>query len=81
MTDKKSLVEVLCRLVAETTEEDVRPIEEAEHLIGDFGIDSMGFLFLTVSIEREFSVKITPEEWRVIQTFGDLVAFIEDRVH
>lgn len=81
MTEKKNLVEVLCRLIAETTEENVRPIEEDEHLIDDLGIDSMGFLFLTVSIEREFSVKITAEEWRVIRTFGDLIAFIESRIH
>jgi phosphopantetheine attachment domain protein len=77
MLDKKNISEVLFRLIAEAIEEDVRPIEEVEQLVDDLALDSMSFLFLTIEIEREFSVQITPEEWTSIQTFGDLVTFIE----
>lgn len=81
MPDKKNVSEILYRLIAEAREEEIQPIKETEHLVNDLGIDSMGFLFLTVSIEREFSIKISPEEWRGIQTFGSLVTFIEERLH
>ncbi len=78
MLDRKNISEVLFRLIAEAIEEDVRPIEEVEQLVGDLALDSMSFLFLTIEIEREFSVKITPEEWASIQTFGELVTFVEN---
>lgn len=81
MANKKNISEVLYQLIAEVREEEVQPIKETEFLDKDLEIDSMGFLFLTVSIEREFSIKITPEDWRGIQTFGELVAFIEERFH
>ena len=77
MVTKEMIQDVLFRSIAEALEEDIRVIEDSERLVEDLCIDSMGFLFLTVSIEREFSVKITPDEWKDILTFGELIEFVQ----
>ena len=77
MVTKEMIKDVLFRSIAEALEEDIRVIEDSERLVEDLCIDSMGFLFLTVSIEREFSVKITPDEWKDILTFGELIEFVQ----
>jgi len=50
------------------------------HLINDLGIESLDFVDIVVSIEKEFGFKVKREEITGVRTLNDLYAYIENRV-
>ena len=60
-------------------------IEEAAlgpdaHLINDLGIESLDFVDIVVTIEKEFGFKVKREEITEVRTLNDLYTYIEERV-
>jgi len=60
-------------------------IEEAAlgpdaHLINDLGIESLDFVDIVVTIEKEFRFKVKREEITEVRTLNDLYTYIEERV-
>jgi acyl carrier protein len=50
------------------------------HLIDDLGIESLDFVDIVVTIEKEFGFKVKREEITDVRTLNDLYAYIEKRV-
>ena len=50
------------------------------HLIDDLGIESLDFVDIVVSIEKEFGFKVKREEISDVRTLNDLYGYIETRV-
>ncbi len=50
-----------------------RPIVPADHLEFDLGLDSLDRISLDVILERDFGMKIPPEEVAQVNTVGDLI--------
>ncbi len=50
------------------------------HLIDDLGIESLDFVDIVVSIEKEFGFKVKREEITDVRTLSDLYGYIEKRV-
>lgn len=50
------------------------------HLIDDLGIESLDFVDIVVSIEKEFGFKVKREEITEVRTLNDLYTYIEKRV-
>ena len=50
------------------------------HLIDDLGIESLDFVDIVVSIEKEFGFKVKREEITDVRTLSDLCGYIEKRV-
>ena len=50
------------------------------HLIDDLGIESLDFVDIVVTIEKEFGFKVKREEITNVRTLKDLYDYIEKRV-
>jgi acyl carrier protein len=49
------------------------------HLINDLGIESLDFVDIVVTIEKEFGFKVKREEITEVRTLNDLYDYIEKR--
>lgn len=49
------------------------------HLIDDLGIESLDFVDIVVTIEKEFGFKVKREEITEVRTLNDLYTYIETR--
>ena len=52
-------------------------ITEDKHFFNDLGADSLDFVELCVTLEREFNIKISEEDSAKVKTVGDLYKLIE----
>jgi acyl carrier protein len=50
------------------------------HLIDDLGIESLDFVDIVVTIEKEFGFKVKREDITDVRTLSDLYGYIEKRV-
>jgi acyl carrier protein len=48
------------------------------HLINDLGIESLDFVDIVVTIEKEFGFKVKREEITAVRTLNDLYTYIEE---
>ena len=55
-------------------------IMENKDLFNDLGADSLDFVELCVTLEREFNVKLNEEDTAKVKTVGDLYELIEKYV-
>ena len=55
-------------------------ITENKDLFNDLGADSLDFVELCVTLEREFNVKLSEEDTAKVKTVGDLYELIEKYV-
>ena len=46
----------------------------------DAAIDSMGFTLVICRLEAKYDVRIPNRQWQKLQTFGDVVTAIEQRL-
>ena len=56
-------------------------ITEEKHFFNDLGADSLDFVELCVTLEREFNVKFSEEDTAKVKTVGDVYALIEKYVN
>ena len=52
---------------------------EADDLVLDLHLDSVGLLTLVVALENRFRVRLEEEDAAKVRTVGDLVALVADR--
>jgi acyl carrier protein len=55
-------------------------ITENKSFFNDLGADSLDFVELCVTLEREFNVKLSEDETAKVNTVGDLYELIEKHV-
>ncbi|MEE8580992.1 MAG: acyl carrier protein [Myxococcota bacterium] len=48
--------------------------------VDDLGADSLDIVELVMSMEEEFDIEISDEDAEKIQTIGDVVAYLEERI-
>lgn len=60
--------------------EDSKKIEDHSKLAEDLGADSLDTVELIMKLEEEFGIEIPDEDAEKIQTFGDVVAFIDKKM-
>ncbi|MGD1845580.1 MAG: acyl carrier protein [Salibacteraceae bacterium] len=63
-------------IVRESVFEEDLEIHPTDHLVTDLGLDSMGYVDLTVKIELTFGIAISDKAIRAVATFQDLVHLI-----
>ena len=56
---------------------DESEVTEDKHLFNDLGADSLDFVELSMTLEREFNVKFKEEDMANVKTVGDVYALIE----
>ena len=55
-------------------------ITQEAHIIDDLGADSLDIMETIMALEEEFDVKFPEAEIKEIQTVGDLVRYIEEKI-
>lgn len=66
--------------LVEDIEVDDALITTDANLKDDIGIDSLDFVDIVVIVEKNFGVKIKPEEMAGVQTFGQFCDYLETKV-
>ena len=64
-------------LISSKMKLDESEITEDKSFFNDLGADSLDFVELCVTLEREFNVKLSEEDTSKVKTVGDLYAMIE----
>ena len=68
-------------LISSKMKIDESEITEEKHLFNDLGADSLDFVELSMTLEREFNVKLSEEDTAKVKTVGDLYELIEKYVN
>ena len=67
-------------LISSKMKIDESEITEDKSFFNDLGADSLDFVELCVTLEREFNVKLSEEDTTKVKTVGDLYELIEKYV-
>ena len=69
------------RLVADQVGEDIDNITDASVLRGDFlGFDDFDMMEIVMSLEVEFNIEVTDDEFERVNTVGDLISIVQGKV-
>lgn len=69
------------RLVAYQVGEDIDNIADASLLRGDFlGFDDFDMMEIVMSLEVEFNIEATDDEFERANTVGDLISIVQGKV-
>jgi len=68
------------KIIVEQLSVDEEKINEGASFIDDLGADSLDTVELVMAFEEEFEIEIPDDAAEGIQTFGDAVKLIEEKV-
>ena len=68
------------KIVADHLGIDEAKVTEESSFIDDLGADSLDTVELVMAFEEEFDIEIPDDAAETIQTFGDAVKFINDKL-
>jgi acyl carrier protein len=77
---RAEIIEKVNEFLVEEFEIEESALELDAHLINDLGIESLDFVDIVVSIEKEFGFRVKREEITEVRTLDDLYTYIEKRV-
>jgi len=67
-------------IIAKELEVDVKQLTNEAKFIEDLGADSLDIVELVMAFEEEFDIEIPDDAAEHIQTVGDAVKFIQERL-
>tara|TARA_A100001015_G_C14967957_1_gene703851 strand:+ start:92 stop:328 length:237 start_codon:yes stop_codon:yes gene_type:complete len=68
------------KIVVEHLNVDESKVSDEASFIDDLGADSLDTVELVMAFEEEFDIEIPDDAAETIQTFGDAVKFINDKL-
>ena len=68
------------KIVVEHLNVDEGKVSEDSSFIDDLGADSLDTVELVMAFEEEFDIEIPDDAAETIQTFGDAVKFINEKI-
>ncbi len=68
------------QIIAEELGIDPSEVKEDARFIEDLGADSIGLMELVMKLEEEFGVTIPDEDIEKIQTVGDAIRYIQEKL-
>ena len=74
---KKTMLEKIKEIVAESLNADAAELTEATSFKDDLGADSLDLFEMVMAFEEEFEVEIPSEDLEQINTIGDVVKYLE----
>ena len=69
------------KIVVEHLNVDESKVSDEASFIDDLGADSLDTVELVMAFEEEFDIEIPDDAAETIQTFGDAVKFINDKIN
>lgn len=76
---RDEIIEKVNEFLVEEFEIEESALLPDAHLIDDLGIESLDFVDIVVTIEKEFGFKVKREEITEVRTLNDLYSYIEKR--
>jgi len=67
-------------IIAEHTSNDPAKITDDSKFIDDLGLDSLDIVELVMAFEEEFDQEIPDEDAEKLQTVGDVIRYIENKM-
>ena len=80
MSDRESLRAKLVALLEEEMGESYALPEDEQDLRETLGLDSVDLVGLVMRIEREFHVRLMPEELALVKRVGDLLDLMDSKL-
>ena len=77
---RDEIIEKVNEFLVEEFEIEQSALTPDAHLIDDLGIESLDFVDIVVTIEKEFGFKVKREEITEVRTLDDLYSYIAKRV-
>lgn len=77
---RADIINIVNEFLIDEFEIEESALDPGAHLIDDLGIESLDFVDIVVTIEKEFGFKVKREEITKVRTLNDLYAYIEKRV-
>ena len=77
---RAEIIETVNEFLIDEFEIEENALSPDAHLIDDLGIESLDFVDIVVTIEKEFGFKVKREEITDVRTLSDLYGYIEKRV-
>jgi acyl carrier protein len=77
---REEIIDKVNDFLIDEFEIDEGALQPDAHLINDLGIESLDFVDIVVTIEKEFGFKVKREEITEVRTLEDLYTYIENRV-
>ena len=77
---RAEIIEIVNEFLIDEFEIEESALGPDAHLIDDLGIESLDFVDIVVSIEKEFGFKVKREEITDVRSLSDLHGYIEKRV-
>lgn len=76
--DIKEIALKLRQLVKDNIGAGASEVKEDSRFLEDLGADSMDMVELIMFVEEEFGIEITDDDLPKLQTYGQLLKFIQD---
>ena len=80
MKQSQAIIDKINAILSEEFEVDIERIIPGDNLRRVLNLDSLDYVDLAVFIENNFSIKVKPEDFAGISTFGDLHHYIISKV-
>jgi acyl carrier protein len=80
MSDRESLRAKLVALLEEEMGESYAPPQDDQDLRETLGLDSVDLVGLVMRIEREFHMRLAPEELALVKRVGDLLDLMQAKL-
>lgn len=80
MANKDEVIGKVKELIADSLGVSNDEIEPAASFIEDLGADSLDIVELVMAIEKEFNIEIPDEDAEKMQTIGDAVLYLKERL-
>lgn len=77
---RAEIIETVNEFLIDEFEIEESALDPGAHLIDDLGIESLDFVDIVVTIEKEFGFKVKREDITNVRTLEDLYGYIETRV-
>jgi acyl carrier protein len=77
---EKSIEDRVKEIIVEQLGVNPEQVTPAAKFIEDLGADSLDTVELVMAFEEEFNVEVPDEEAEKLQTVGDVIRYIEDKV-
>ena len=77
---REEIIDKVNEFLIDEFEIDEGALKPDAHLINDLGIESLDFVDIVVTIEKEIGFKVKREEITEVRTLEDLYTYIEKRV-
>ena len=77
---EKSIEEKVKDIIVEQLGVNPEQVTPAAKFIEDLGADSLDTVELVMAFEEEFNVEVPDEDAEKLQTVGDVIRYIEDKV-